>query len=489
MRTRAMILAFAVTAGTCLAPALPATAATGSIVRPAVTDTVPVPAGRAPAAGRGPRVPVPGGTALWVARFRGPGRYTLDHPAAVAVSPDGSRVFVTGSIATTAGVWNYATVAYDAASGTQLWMTRYRGLGYSDPASSAVSPDGSRVFVTGFTTPAGACCPDRVATVALDAATGRTLWTQLPFARGAGLGSSVLVSPDGSRVFVTGDVNGKLVTVADDAASGQSVWVARSSLSLVAGAQPSTALSSSGQTLFVAGVVRDASGNAFIMTAGRDASTGQTLWARLNRSGDRAPVHVAASPDGSAVYTATTTTDASGRPTILTLAFDGGTGQQLWARRYPAAGGSGANAIVVSPDGQRVYIAGYAGTSNPAAVDYATVAYDPVGHLVWARRYHATTSGGLPVRGAAALSVSPDGRQVYVTGDASGRAANSAVMATVGYDAESGQAAWVARYTGPRAYSAPVALAVSPDGQRLVVTGFSGASQGCCDIATIAYAP
>lgn len=56
----------------------------------------------------------PAGTRLWIRQYRG-----SDRPAAVAVSPDGNRVYVTGS--------NFDTIAYKAATGTRLWVRQYGG--------------------------------------------------------------------------------------------------------------------------------------------------------------------------------------------------------------------------------------------------------------------------------------------------------------------------------------------------------------------------
>ena len=432
---------------------------------------------------------VPGRAALWAARYPAAG----SSPASVAISPDGSRVFVTGSLGFQQRTSNFATVAYDAATGARLWLTRYRGLGYGGPADIAVSPDGTKVFVTGFTTEQGACCPDWLTTVAYDAVTGRILWTHR--LSDPSRGESVVVSPDGATVFVTGGVEnhagteGYLVTLAYDAATGSRLWAARYPRPL-SGIVQSAAVSPSGQTLFAGGVVTDAAGSAFILTLARDAATGETRWARLQPGGDNTGAHVAASPDGSAVYVTATAPGASGGSSIVTLGYGAENGERLWSRAYSGGtAGSGANAIAVSPDGQRVYVAGYAGTSDTAVVDFATLAYDSDGHQAWVSRYGTALDNGLLSKGAIALGVSPDGREVYVTGHAAGSARNSLSMATFGYDATSGQALWLARYAGPRDYAYPSALAVSPDGQRVVVTGSTFGNQPCCGAVTVAYAP
>src|SRR5207244_4084861 len=115
-----------------------------------------------------------------------------------------------GSSVERTGVDAYATVAVDASSGDRAWVRRYHGPGNcGDSATSvAVSPDGSKVFVTGSSAGriAGA---NAAATVAYDASTGTTVWVRrYNGPENDGLGTSVAVSPDGSKVFVTGTSTG-----------------------------------------------------------------------------------------------------------------------------------------------------------------------------------------------------------------------------------------------------------------------------------------
>ena len=95
------------------------------------------------------------------------------------MSPDGSKVFVTGESGGSNGYDDYATVAYDASTGAQLWAKRYNGPGNGDDSATAlgVSPDGSKVFVTGLSTGSTSGYYD-YATVAYDASTGAKLWAK-----------------------------------------------------------------------------------------------------------------------------------------------------------------------------------------------------------------------------------------------------------------------------------------------------------------------
>ena len=89
------------------------------------------------------------GDAVWIARYS----ISLAFPGATVVvaSPDGSRVLVGGTISDPKTIYDYALIAYDAATGSRLWTRRYDGPGHSTDYlyGVALSPDGSRVFVTG----------------------------------------------------------------------------------------------------------------------------------------------------------------------------------------------------------------------------------------------------------------------------------------------------------------------------------------------------
>ena len=93
------------------------------------------------------------GAQLWAEHYSGPGNYD-DFASSVAVSPDGKALFVTGaSMGAAAPVrrYDYATVAYSASTGAQLWVKRYNGPGNKDDVASSVSvsPRADTVFVTG----------------------------------------------------------------------------------------------------------------------------------------------------------------------------------------------------------------------------------------------------------------------------------------------------------------------------------------------------
>lgn len=141
---------------------------------------------------------------------------------AVAVAAALSALGVTGSAASgstiraPAGMPTMRTSHASASPpGTQLWLKRHNGPanGPDHAESVVVSPRGDRVFVTGESSagedPDGTPKYDYL-TVAYNAATGAGLWLKRyngP-ANGTDSAESVAVSPAGDRVFVTGRSDG-----------------------------------------------------------------------------------------------------------------------------------------------------------------------------------------------------------------------------------------------------------------------------------------
>lgn len=171
----------------------------------------------------------------------------LDFAYDLEMSPAGDRVFVTGfvegvtpptSIATDLDI---GTAAYDTQTGQQMWVSRYHS-DHGGPNAGfdvAVSPDGSSLFATGQITGLGTYMDLDFGTVAIDAATGQRRWTaryQVP-GQMFEFASGIDVSPNGSKVYVTGwgslDAftgsvwHGDSVTLAYDTATGAQSWAAR----------------------------------------------------------------------------------------------------------------------------------------------------------------------------------------------------------------------------------------------------------------------
>src|SRR5439155_20240364 len=129
--------------------------------------------------------------------------------------------------------------------------------------------------------------------------------------------------------------------------------------------------------------------------------------------------------------------------------------------------------VVVSPDGSKVFVTGVS-DGDPSQTDFATVAYAAdTGARLWAARLNGSTNSD---DYAVAVRVSPDGEHVFVTGRTC--AAKGTINCTtnldyltVSYDTASGAEEWRAVYGGAAGdYDTPTGLAVSSDGEAVVVT-------------------
>jgi PQQ-like domain len=450
-------------------------------------------AGRGHLAAGAARAAVPG-SQLWVSRYDGPagsGGYAF----AMAVSPDGATVFVTGNSFGGPSGTDYATVAYDTATGAQRWASRYSGpASQVDYANSvAVSPDGATVFVTG--TSHGATSSDDYATVAYNAATGAQRWARRyngP-ANGDDQASTLSVSPGGATVFVTGLSRGAsgfgYATLAYNAATGARRWVRRAPATRDGGS--SLAVSPGGGTVFVAGTSRGTS-NLDYATVAYNAATGARRWAsRYNGHANGADTasSVAVSPGGATVFVTGRSRGATSNFDYATVAYNAATGARRWVSRYngPKNADDWAVSVAAGPGGQSVFVTGTS-PGRASGYDYATIAYNAAtGVPRWTRRYNGPVVDGGDF--AASVKVSPGGTAVFVTGNSGSDSESDPTSdyATVGYNAVTGARLWASLYSGPAGQSHATGLAVSPDGAKVFVTGGTVGDTLPFEYATVAY--
>jgi outer membrane protein assembly factor BamB len=233
------------------------------------------------------------GTAVWKYHFNSDSKVPGSAFKAIAVSPNGSTVFVTGSTQTVRnGSPCQVIVALNAATGAKLWqVVSSASSGTDSPA--VVSPDSSTVYVTSVTlNPTGPPC----------------IW---PVPRARQAASAVIVSADFDNAKYS---RPHWQTVALNPATGATLW---SRGQYGPGGQAfgsAVALSPNGATVYVTGWVSPTSPGYNMLTNGYDIATGATTWnVRFHAKANSFAYALAVSPDGSQVFV--TGTDG-GMPTI-----------------------------------------------------------------------------------------------------------------------------------------------------------------------------
>jgi DNA-binding beta-propeller fold protein YncE len=432
------------------------------------------------------------GTQKWASRDAGAhGAY--DQLGGMVESPDGSSVYVARS---SNGVM--VVVAHDAATGAPTWSIRVRDpLGAQVFAhSAAVSPDGSRLFVTAEVE--RSVDTRSMMTVGIDVSSRTVLWAHSLLAgrHRSVVPRRVAVSPDGTRVFVTGSTTGThgsedvwdYLTVGYAAATGVDLWSETYDAHEHGGdTAEGLGVSPDGSKVFVTGTSRAAGPARDIVTIAYRATDGRRVWTGRYRGGvDDFATDLAVSPDGMRVYVA-----GFGRASLAlphgfrVVALDADSGALEDVGRFADGGDDFANDVVISPDGSRLFVTGSGGG------DFLTVAFRSAKlSRLWSARY----DGGHGVDNAYGIAVDPSGANVYVTGESeTGRAAcfgdiRSTAFATVQYDADTGTRGWVSRYAGLKKHpDQGLELAVSPDGSLVYVFGNSDFACNSSDVATVAY--
>ncbi|SEH00461.1 Peptidase inhibitor I9 [Nonomuraea solani] len=370
------------------------------------------------------------GAELWSKSYVGPAG-NFDEPAAIGVSPDGSRLYVVGISAGTDTGNDAVTLAYDTATGKELWATRHTGQGQATEFGNglAIAPDGKSVYVTGMESRGEGGVEDYF-TVAYDAATGKRTWLSHYDGPGEGTSSTddgrvIQVTPDGSKLFVSGQSQGEegtgladWGTVAYNAATGEQLWTARHN-GPANGIDIPSGMAADDKTVFVTGASVHPDTQTDAMTIAYDATTGREIWAdRYDGPGHQSdnPHDLTLVPGGRLYVTGNTTGEGTGAD-FTTIAFDPATGGRAWVRRYdgPAKAEDYAMGVRPTPDGTKVVIAGQSEV-DAAGSDYVTIAYDAAtGAEVWSGRYDGA-AGARDDAHALAVDASAEGVRIFVTG-------------------------------------------------------------------------
>jgi hypothetical protein len=395
------------------------------------------------------------GAQEWVANWGDPGLYS--GPSDIAASRDGDTIVVTGGTRTEFADpdGQLVTIAFDAATGAERWTSIYNGSQGHDGARSIVlDPKNDTFYVAGVTTGVDGGDLDYLL-LAYDIASGDQLWVT----RWAGIDTHGLdspfalgIDPKGDAIYATGwsagpgEYNLDYGTIAVDTATGGILWDARYDGVGVHAPDEVFGLTVSpkGDQVFVTGLSDDVAGgppfdvNYDYATVAYDALTGAQLWdARTKWDGSdfNAPTSIAADPKGEAIYVTGQVTGTTGERNPVTgsvprdldfgtVAYSMDDGSELWSDRFstPQYDLELGKTIAVSKNGKSVYVGGissssqtkYLFTSTTQAGDSLVLGYDAgTGARRWVARYNAT---GFDFDISELMTLSNDGKMLFTAG-------------------------------------------------------------------------
>jgi hypothetical protein len=452
---------------------------------------------------------------LWQARYDGP-MSGIDRVTSMAVSPDGSIVFVVGETYGPRYNMDYITLAYDVQRGRPLWDATYDSIwSKNDTAMEVlVSPDGMTVFVSGTSIGSGADggvgdglgdADWDFVTLAYDSLTGEQLWERRfhGHQRGDGWTESMAIAPDGGTLLLNGrsdcmdDRETELpepgnTTLAYDVLTGNEVWRACFGASLSHGDFGTRlAVATDSETVFAVGTHQNGETGYDYATLAYDARTGARLWMSHYDNGlhdpdafPQIPIALATDPtfdspraiavgaNERVIYVTGESRGHYGLVDYVTVAYDVQTGRQVGEARFDGdlQGHDRAFDLAVSPDGGAVFVTGESETTGDGR-EVVTIAYDPtLRNVLWTARHNETP--GVSQDAGRRVRVSPDAKTVYVGGDSWG--ANSLDWIVMAYSAATGKPLWTGCYDGVISHADfGRDLAVSPDSRTVFVTGHS----------------
>ncbi|HFC00966.1 MAG TPA: hypothetical protein ENJ53_09205, partial [Phaeodactylibacter sp.] len=333
----------------------------------------------------------------------------LDAPFEVKVSPDGNHVYVSATDDMAISVF-----VRDASTGALTFSSKITDPTLNNVLGFDISPDGKNIYVAGHT-------EDKAVVLARDISTGELTFVEaiednVDFVDGLDGAFSVFVSPDGKNVYVTGVYDNAVAIFQRDEIIGTLTFMmiqedGQNGVDFL-GFPFHVSGSADGNYIYAVG----ASDNA-INVFSRDPNNGILTYVEAQVDGNAGvsgmnfPVNIAVSPDGDFVYSAA---NGSGAAVVFNKQNSG----NLTFVESQMSGTDGVTglgrpyAITVSPDGKNIYSAGY---------DDNSLAYfsrsSTTGDLTFVNMVADGVDGVDGLYRASSVVVSPDGKNVYAAGN------------------------------------------------------------------------
>lgn len=369
------------------------------------------------------------------------------------------------------------------------WKNRHDGSSGSYDVADAIASDeqAGTVYITGASTGAGPG-PD-VFTEAIDAASGETLW-QTRYDGPSGGRDRALdldLSPDGSTVFVAGytstpQTGRDFVTIAYDAATGEQRWL-ESYDGPIGGNDRAVSIDVSprGSLVYVGGASRSSTGHGpttapDMLVVAYDAVTGEQFWVvRYDGPANEwdTLASLQATGDGDALYAVGTSTVGhhEQRMQLALVRIETGQGEIDWDVRYEGPStGNFPLSLELSPEETTVYVAGYDGFDTPTGEDCLTLAFSASeGKLLWDAVHDGGTSDDDVCRD---VTVAASGERVFTTGTTTDDVGEQR-FSVIAYDAATGKLVWQTLVGMPGVPSGAMDAVLGPGGDRLLASGFT----------------
>ena len=391
----------------------------------------------------------------------------------MAVAPNGDAI-VTGCLDDGTDYETALTMRFRGSDGGVVWTADFGDGKAGNSAGTAIALDAEgNVFVTGYAAVNDAT--RLMTTLKYDGATGAKIWASTYPSYESGQANAIAVDANGD-VYVTGwsvdpGDNQNIRTVKYDGASGAQLWTATFNGSFGASADVGRAIvvDSAGH-VFVTGLSGETVGASNFRTVAYDAGSGQQLWAaQMGAEGGDEGLDAAVGPDGNLLVTGYTY-DSATWSNYRTIKYGAEHGDVRWTSALSDSppGGDTAQAVGVDASGD-VFVTGYAGAHED---HIRTVKLDGTsGGVLW----DESSPGGAAT--GYSLAVDSAGNAI-VAGYGAGPDGG---MLTIKYGGYDGRVLWSASFPGDRA------TAVGLDGQDDVLVTGNAISPGAYGFRVLKY--